>query len=136
MNGSVSRYHFLFFCACAVLLAASISAIAAPDWTKVKPGMTAEDAAKLLGQPLVRTTARGFDVWIYDGRGEVVFSGGPLKSWTQGTPTTESLARPVAADVMFRAARRAKGTRLAPAQALPPRTYQEMSTTHFRYLAQ
>jgi hypothetical protein len=53
-----------------------------------------------------------------------------------GTPTAESLARPVDRDILIRAARRSPSRRLAPAQTLPVRTYQEISTTHFRYLAQ
>jgi hypothetical protein len=122
--------------AAAGCFAAHTLSFAAPDWTKVKAGMNGDEAAKLLGQPLMRTTARGFEVWVYDGRGEVVFSGGPLKAWTTGTPTAESLARPVDHDVLIRASRRLKAQRLAPVQTLPVRTFQEISTTHFRYLAQ
>jgi hypothetical protein len=120
----------------AALLALPAFAFAAPDWSKVKAGMTNDEAAKLLGQPLLRTAARGFEVWVYDGRGEVVFAGGPLKAWTMGTPTSESLARPVDRDVLIRTARRSTSRRLAPAQTLPVRTYQDISTTRFRYLTQ
>jgi hypothetical protein len=109
-----------------------VPALAAPDWTKIKEGMKAEEAVKQLGEPLFRSSARGFEVWIYDGRGEVLFSGGPLKAWTVGAPTAESLARPVALDVLIRSVRRSR-IRLAPIQALPVRTYQDESATHFRY---
>lgn len=134
MNGTMSRRRPIVT-SLSVLLSC-IAASAAPDWTKVKAGMNGDETLKLLGQPLVRTAARGYDVWIYDGRGEIVFAGGPVKSWSIGAPTTESLVRPVARDVLLRPARRSVTTRLAPTPALPSRTYQEMSTTHFRYLAQ
>lgn len=87
----------------ACLLTASLSA--AGDWAQLKGGMTGAEAVKLLGEPLIRTAGRGFQVWIYDGRGEVVFAGGPLKAWTAAKPTAESLSRPVALDVLIRAAR-------------------------------
>ncbi len=136
MNGMMSRFRPVL-CSWAALLAADVSAVAAPDWTKVKAGMNGDEAVKLLGQPLLRTAARGFDVWIYDGRGEMIFSGGPLKAWTMGAPTAESLARPVTQDVMFRASHRSV-RRLPPTPSLPApiRTYQEISTTRFRFLAQ
>ena len=118
------------------LTAAASFAGAAPDWTKIKAGMNGDEALKQLGYPLIRTAGRGFEVWIYDGRGEMVFSGGPLKDWTVGAPTAESLARSVAQDVLIRAAPRRR-QRLSPVQALPAvQTYQEISTTHFRYLQQ
>ena len=123
--------------ALAGLFAAQAFALGVPDWTKIKAGLNGDEAMKLLGQPLLRTTGRGFDVWIYDGHGEVVFAGGPLKGWTVATPTAESLARPIAQDVLIRAVRRPTRTRLAPVQALPVvQTSQEISATHFRYLQQ
>jgi hypothetical protein len=109
---------------------------AAPDWSQVKAGMSGDEAAKALGPPLLRTTARGFEVWVYDGRGEIVFRDGPLQAWTKGAPTPESLARPVDRDVLMHPVRRVAARRLTPTQSLPARTYQEISTTHFRYLPQ
>jgi hypothetical protein len=106
-------------------------ATTASDWTKLKSGMNVAEATRQLGQPLIRTAGRGVEIWIYDGRGEAVFDGGPLKSWSVATPSAESLARPVSSDISLPATARRK-TRLAPVQALPPRTYQEISTTRFR----
>jgi hypothetical protein len=121
----------LIFAALAGLAIVQAQATTATDWTKLKSGMDVDEAARQLGQPLIRTTGRGVEIWIYDGRGEVVFDGGPLKSWSVATPSAESLARPVSSDISLPATARRK-MRLAPVQALPPRTYQEISTTRFR----
>ena len=81
------------------------SAQAEPAWTKLKVGMSSDEALKHLGEPLIRTKARGLERWIYDGSGEVCFYGGPVKFWTVAMPTPESDAKPVDTDVMFRPAR-------------------------------
>lgn len=114
------------------LLAASLRAAPAPDWTKVKVGMNSEEAVKELGEPLIRTYGRGIEVWIYDGRGEALFTGGPLKSWTAGSPTPESIARPASDDVLIRPVRRLP-LRLAPIAALPARIEEPADGTRFRY---
>ncbi len=124
----VTRLPVLALLAC--LLTASVWA--AGDWAQLKSGMTGAEAAKLLGEPLIRTAGRGFQVWIYDGRGEAVFAGGPLKAWTVAKPTAESLSRPAALDVLIRPAR---PLRLPRPQSVPPADYyREVSATRFRYL--
>jgi hypothetical protein len=102
-----------------------------PDWTGLRPGLAMEEVVRRLGEPLLRTRARGFDRLVYDGRGEVLFSGGPLTAWTAGTPSAESLARPAELDVLLRPVRAP-----APAKPLylpPPEYYREVSSTRFRY---
>ncbi len=121
----------LIFAVLAALTSIPVRAATASDWTKLKTGMNSDEAVKQLGQPLMRTSARGVEIWIYDGHGEIVFDGGPLKFWSVAAPSAESLARPVASDVLIRATKPPL-TRLAPVQALPQRSYQEISTTHFR----
>jgi len=83
---------------------------AAADWSKLKVGITPEEATKALGEPLLRRNSRGIDVWIYDGSGEVVFAGGPLLGWTLAAPSAESLSRPVERDVIFRPPPRRRST--------------------------
>jgi hypothetical protein len=78
------------------------AAHAGPEWHQLKVGMSRAETLKYLGQPLIRTKARGFERWIYDGSGEVFFTGGPVKFWTVPNPTPESDAKPVEEDVMFR----------------------------------
>jgi hypothetical protein len=121
----------LIFAAFLGLVVVQAHATTVSDWTKLKGGMNGDEATRQLGQPLIRTTGRGVEIWIYDGCGEAVFDGGPLKSWRAATPSAESLARPVSSDISLPATARRK-TRLAPVQALPARTYQEISTTRFR----
>lgn len=115
------------------LLALGVFAVAAragQEWSQLKVGMPPADAIKHLGEPLIKTNGRGFEVWYYDGRGEVQFAGS-LKAWTNATPTTESLARPVTQDVLIKAAPR---RRLPSSFSLPPvDAFREVSSTRFRY---
>lgn len=91
-----------------LLLAGSTQA--APQWMRLKVGMSADDIVRFVGEPLMRVKARGLERWIYDGAGEVVFYGGPVKFWTIPSPTPESDAKPVEEDVMFRPARTKRST--------------------------
>ena len=54
---------------------------AADAWTQLKLGMTTDQALAKLGEPLLRSTGQGFEIWTYDSRGELVFYG-PLVGWT------------------------------------------------------
>jgi hypothetical protein len=56
----------------------------AEAWTRLKLGMSADDAVAVLGEPLIRATGKGFELWIYDHDAEALFYG-PLIGWT--TPT-------------------------------------------------
>lgn len=78
----------------------------ASDWSKVKPGLTPEQALDALGVPMMRRYNRGIDVWIYDSMGEVVFAGGTMFGWSLPTANPESEARSVETDVVFRSRRR------------------------------
>jgi len=69
-----------------LLLLSASSLVAAEDWSKLKIGMSTEQAAEVLGTPLIRTVANGFELWIYDNHAEALFFGGPLIGWT--TPKT------------------------------------------------
>lgn len=90
-------------------------ACAAVDWSQLKPGITTEQTAEALGQPLIRTYGRGFEVWIYDSRGEVVFAGGPAMGWSLPVPNPESESRPVERDVLIKPL-----IRLPPLRSLAP----------------
>jgi len=54
---------------------------AADRWAQLKIGMTAEETVAALGEPLIRSVGRGFELWIYDHRAEVIFYG-PVIGWT------------------------------------------------------
>ena len=94
--------------------------------------MSSSEASRILGEPLLRLKGRGVERWIYDGAGEVVFYGGPVRFWTAAAPSAESEAKPVDSDVMFRPART---QRLLPIQ--PPAPASSGSTgadgSRFRY---
>jgi hypothetical protein len=83
--------------------------------------MSADDIVRYVGEPLMRVKARGLERWIYDGCGEVVFYGGPVKFWTIPTPSPESEAKPVESDVMFRPPPR--GARSTTIQTPAPNSY-------------
>ena len=63
----------------------------ADGWAQLKVGMSTEEAEVALGLPLLKTSARGFDLWIYDNNAEALFFGGPLVGWT--TPSDLKVAK-------------------------------------------
>ncbi|HEY8994043.1 MAG TPA: hypothetical protein VIM71_05240 [Lacunisphaera sp.] len=108
----------------------SSSLFGAADWSRVKAGITAAQTAEALGKPLIRTYGRGFEVWIYDSCGEVVFGGGPALGWSMPVPNPESASRPVERDVLIKPVVRLPTLRsLTPQQTGP----SELSETRFRY---
>lgn len=84
MQPGIFRYVAILLILCARSLAE------ADGWAQLKIGMSTNEAADVLGIPLIRTAANGFEVWIYDNRAEAVFYGGPLVGWT--TPTRGKIA--------------------------------------------
>ena len=101
-------------------------------WNGLRPGMSAEEAVAALGEPLIRTSARGLEVWIYDSCGEVVFSGGPVKDWSLPVPNEESAAKPLESDVLIRPVPRVRPLRSAPVRGSGP--VEAVRGTEFRYL--
>ena len=55
---------------------------AALDWKNLKAGMTHDAVQAQLGQPLLKSSGRGFEVWIYDAQTEVVWLRGVVVAWT------------------------------------------------------
>src|SRR5450432_1350905 len=53
----------------------------ADRWAQIKAGMSSADTVKMLGEPLVRSQGKGFELWIYDRGAEVVFYG-DIIAWT------------------------------------------------------
>ena len=54
---------------------------AAENWGNLKLGMSVEETLAALGQPLMRTSGRGFETWTYDKGGDVLIFGS-LIGWT------------------------------------------------------
>jgi hypothetical protein len=73
--------RILWSLACFLILSTS-SLHGAEGWAQLKIGMTADEAAEALGNPLLKTAGSGFELWIYDNNAEAVFYGGPLVGWT------------------------------------------------------
>lgn len=55
---------------------------AADAWTQVKAGMTKAETLATLGQPLITSKGRQFELWIYDSGAEVVCLRGSVVAWT------------------------------------------------------
>jgi hypothetical protein len=103
------------------------------DWSRLKLGLTQEQTTEALGKPLIRTYGRGFEVWIYDSHGEVLFAGGPATGWTRPVPNPESASRPVERDVLIKPLVRLPPLRsLDPTQGVAPTN----SEVRFRYSRQ
>ena len=73
-----------------LLLVVTGAARGADRWAQLRLGMTTNEAVSALGEPLVRSAGRGFELWIYDHDAEVLFFG-DLVGWT--TPGTGPSAR-------------------------------------------
>lgn len=58
----------------------SLTAAGGP-WTQLKLGMSAVQAANLLGDPVLRSAGRGFETWTYDDGAELVLHG-TVVGWT------------------------------------------------------
>lgn len=95
--------------------ASAVARAPADGWGRLKVGMSPREALQQLGEPLMRTRGNGFERWIYDGCGELVFQGGPLAAWTAATPSATSLSRPIAQDVLYRGTPRGRATALVAA---------------------
>lgn len=123
----------LRLCTTVLLIGLSSPLFGAADWSRVKTGITAAQTAEALGKPLIRTYGRGFEVWIYDSCGEVVFGGGPALGWSVPVPNPESASRPIERDVLIKPVVRLPKLRsLVPQQTDP----QEPTETRFRYVRQ
>lgn len=72
-----SFFRLLFVC-----LALPLAGRAADGWERVKPGMTRAEVTIALGEPLMASVARGFEVATYDRQAEVVMLGGKVVAWT------------------------------------------------------
>lgn len=82
------------------LLTSPAWAVGRGGWETIKLGMSAIETNEALGAPLIRTVNRGLELWIYDGRAEVLFFRGPVIAWT---PPTAAVAgtKPPANDVIL-----------------------------------
>ena len=73
----------------ATLRAASADSAGADAWTRLRVGMTRNEATAVVGSALVMSSGRGFDIGVYDGRAEVVFHHGRLVAWTAPATGTQ-----------------------------------------------
>ena len=58
------------------------SASGAEGWSVLRSGMNRADTTHALGDPLLKSSARGFEVWLYDGGAEVLCFMGVVVAWT------------------------------------------------------
>lgn len=66
-------------------------------WTQVRSGLSRAQVSEILGTPLLRNAARGYERWIYDAGCEVQFTRGEVSAWT-----APKLPPPVAAPISRR----------------------------------
>ena len=62
------------------------TAIDLRGWSKLKVGMSPLQTVSALSVPVLRSAGRGFELWVYDNRSEVVFYGGAVVAWTVPPP--------------------------------------------------
>lgn len=96
-----------------IALASPAFAVGRGGWPLLKLGMTPGETIGALGVPLIRSASRGFELWIYDGRAEVLFFRGPVIAWTapkvsrEVAPKPPEVAAPVAPTIVAPAPRTA-----------------------------
>lgn len=74
-------FRRLFSIASAVL-ALVASARAEEGWAQIKAGMTRAEMASALGEPLMKSSGRQFELCIYDAGAEVLCFRGTVMAWT------------------------------------------------------
>ncbi|MBI2512246.1 MAG: outer membrane protein assembly factor BamE [Opitutae bacterium] len=55
-------------------------------WTQVRSGLSRAQVSEILGEPLMRNAARGYERWVYDSGCEVQFTRGEVSAWTAPKP--------------------------------------------------
>ncbi len=59
-------------------------------WERVEAGLSHAEVRGILGEPLMRSAGRGFEVWIYDAQREVVWMRGVVVAWTAQDPALDA----------------------------------------------
>jgi hypothetical protein len=70
-------------------------ASAAESWKAMKTGLTTTETAAVLGQPLIKSHGRNFDLWVYDSGAEVVYLYGIVVAWTSPAGVTTTGGRDI-----------------------------------------
>lgn len=74
-------------------VALAASELAAGDWTELQSGLQPAQVAQVVGVPLMRQAARGFETWVYDDGGCAQFAEGRLTAWTAPRRQTVSASQ-------------------------------------------
>lgn len=74
-------------------------------WAQVRIGIPREQVSGLLGEPLLRNAARGYERWVYDNGCEVQFTRGEVSAWTAPKGTKPASAPVTRRDATPRLAR-------------------------------
>ncbi len=73
-------------------LAITAPAFAGDCWARLKAGMTKREAAAIVGLPLFSNAGRGYEMWFYDHRGEVMLYRGRVLYWS--SPAAAGVRKP------------------------------------------
>lgn len=63
-------------------------------WARMERGQTREQVGKIIGMPMLRNAARGYELWIYDDGGCAQFHGGVLVAWTKPAALSRPAVQP------------------------------------------
>jgi len=66
---------------------------ASSAWERVEAGLSRAEVKGILGEPLMMSVGRGFEVWIYDAQREVVWMRGVVVAWTAQDPVLDARGR-------------------------------------------
>lgn len=93
-----------------LLVVLSTASAAVPNdtlrWTQVRNGLTRAQVSEILGEPLMRNAARGYERWVYDAGCEVQFTRGEVSAWTAPKPAVPASAPVSRRDASLPSARR------------------------------
>ena len=79
----------------ALVLGLLATASAAEPWKAMKTGLTTTETATVLGEPLIKSHGRNFDLWVYDSGAEVLYLYGIVVAWTSPAGVTTNGGRDI-----------------------------------------
>lgn len=116
----------------ASFLSLPTTARAADAWGQLKVGMTRKESTAVLGNALLTTRGRGFEIATYDQAAEVVYLGGRVITWT--APAASFAPAAPAEAWAFNQVRLPRGTRriITPAVPIAPARRDHVALPSFR----
>lgn len=97
----------------------------------MKTGLTTAETAAVLGEPLIKSHGRNFDLWLYDSGAEVLYLYGIVVAWTSPAGITTNGGRDIDVKAVLARAQANAKKRNAPVRVTEPE-FEPVATRVFR----